>query len=1298
MSPRVVIIGGGMAGRRLAELLASYDVTVLGDEPSYNRSRLTEYVAGRTPEPILGNEPVATAVAVDRNRRVVTDSAGHEWSYDRLVFATGAVPSALVGSTGAHTLRSVGDARALVDAAGRVRRVVVLGGGVLGVETACALRGRGVPVTLVHDGETLLDKAVRGSAGRRVTRAVRELGVEVLLNATVERAASRDGRFRALSLRGGRQVFGDLLVVACGVRARTELAAGLTVRDGIVVDRTLTSPDDPRVHAIGDCAEIDGWVSGTVASAWGQAEALARHLNGEPAGVPEYDVLRLTAGGLDVLALGNKDEDGEVVRLDDGERYVRAVLRDGVVRSAVAIGAPEVAAELVLLADRGTPVAADGLLADPVVPKKKVTTVCRCNGVTRAAIEAAWRGGADSVAGIAATTRATTGCGSCTGAVGELLDRFRRGETEPVPSRRATMTELKKARHVVVVGGGMVAHRLVEALRSRDTEIQWRITVLAEEPRLPYDRVALTSYFSGRDPHDLALGEPELWDDPAVTLRKGVQVTSIDTTARTVTTAPGEQIGYDELVLATGSSAFVPPVKNNDAQGCFVYRTVDDVAALRVYVERLKSEGRQVSGVVVGGGLLGLEAAGALRALGAATKVVEFAPRLMPLQVDEGGGAALARLIEGLDVEVLVSTQCSRVKLTSQGAARAMAVADGPDLPADVVVFATGVRPRDELGRAAGLAIGERGGVVVDEGCRTSVPGVWAIGEAACIEGRVWGLVAPGYTMAEIVADRLLGGAATFPGADTSTKLKLLGVDVASFGDAFGATEGALDIVYADPVAGVYKKLVLSDDARTLLGGILVGDASAYSGLRPMVGRQLGADPAAFLLPEGAAPVKLELPDDAPVCSCNNVSAGAIRCSVRDDGCTDMKSVCGKTKAGTSCGSCLPIVKNLLNSELTKAGVEVSKALCEHFALSRAELFDVVRVTGLRTFSEIVERHGTGRGCDICKPVVASILASLDPAGHVLDGERATLQDTNDHVMANLQKDGTYSVVPRIPGGEITPEGLITIGEVARDFGLYTKITGGQRVDLFGARIEQLPAIWKRLVDAGFESGHAYGKALRTVKSCVGSTWCRYGVQDSVGMAIALELRYRGLRSPHKLKLGVSGCARECAEARGKDVGVIATEKGWNLYVGGNGGMTPRHAELLASDLTDPELFQAIDRFLMYYIRTGDRLQRTAVWIKDIEGGLDHVRDVVLNDSLGIAADLDAAMAAHVDSYVDEWRATLNDPDKLARFVSFVNAPDQPDADLRYVVERNQPRPATPAERGQLEPVLLAGPRLEVRR
>ncbi len=850
-------------------------------------------------------------------------------------------------------------------------------------------------------------------------------------------------------------------------------------------------------------------------------------------------------------------------------------------------------------------------------------------------------------------------------------------------------------RRLVVVGGGMVAHRLVEALRDRDPAGTWSVDVFAEESRPPYDRVALTSFFSGRDPEDLLLGEPDLWHRPGVRLHTNSPAHRVDTDRRVVH-ARGREYRYDAVVLATGSSAFVPPVPGADLPGSFVYRTVDDVAELRAWVEhRAAEKDRPVRGAVVGGGLLGLEAAGALQAMGVATTVVEFAPRLMALQVDEGGGEALRRLIERLGIDVRTSSATSKVKAGRDGRVARMEFAAGERLPVDVVVFATGVRPRDEVARDAGLAVGERGGVVVDDGCATSAPDVYAVGEVACIQGRTWGLVAPGYTMAEVVVDRLLGGAATFPGADTSTKLKLLGVDVASFGDVFAAEPGSLEVVYADPVAGVYKKLVLSDDARTLLGGVLVGDASAFAALRPLVGSPLGSDPTGWLLPEGAVPAAgTDLADDAAVCSCNNVSAGAIRGAVTEQGCTDLAAVKSCSRAGTSCGSCLPLVKTLMTAELEKSGVTVGNALCEHFELSRAQLFDVVRVTGLRTFSEIVERHGTGRGCDICRPVVASILASLG-AGHVLDADLARLQDTNDHVMANLQKDGTYSVVPRVPAGEITPEGLVVIGRVAQDFGLYTKITGGQRIDLFGARLEQLPAIWRRLVDAGFESGHAYGKALRTVKSCVGSTWCRYGVQDSVGLAVALELRYRGLRSPHKIKLGVSGCARECAEARSKDVGVIATENGWNLYVGGNGGFTPRHARLFAEDLSTDELVRAVDRFLMYYVRTADRLQRTAPWLESVEGGLEAVRAVVLEDSLGIGADLDAAMAAHVAGYSDEWADTLADPDKLAQFVSFVNAPETADPALAYVSERGQRRPATEGERRG--GVLVAGATLEVR-
>ncbi len=818
---------------------------------------------------------------------------------------------------------------------------------------------------------------------------------------------------------------------------------------------------------------------------------------------------------------------------------------------------------------------------------------------------------------------------------------------------------------LVVVGNGMVGQRLVEALRERDTAGSWAVTVLAEERRPAYDRIRLSAFFDGVPEQELTFATPD-----GVDLRLGEPALAVDRTGRVVSTRDGGY-GYDALVLATGSYPFVPPIDGAQRPGCFTYRTLDDLVAIREYATGKRT------GAVIGGGLLGLEAANALRLLGLQTHIVEFAPRLMPLQVDEAGGAMLRRYVEDLGLRVHLGAATTAIRGGPDGAVRGLTLADGTWIPADIVVIAAGVRPRDELARAAGLAVGARGGVVVDEACRTEDSSVYAIGECAEIGGRCYGLVVPGYAMAEVVADRLLGGTARFPGADTSTKLKLLGVDVASFGSALET--GALDVVYADPANRVYAKLVLSDDARTLLGGVLVGDASAYPTLRASLGGPLPAPPLALLAPAEDRPA---LPATAEVCTCNAVTKDRIVAAIQTQGCSDVAALKACTRAGTSCGSCVPLLKRLL----TEAGVAQSKALCEHFAYTRAELFDIVRVRGITTFSHLVTEYGTGRGCDICKPAVASILASLGN-GYVLDGEQATLQDTNDHFLANLQRNGTYSVVPRIPGGEITPDKLIVIGEVARDFNLYTKITGGQRIDLFGARLEQLPAIWRRLVDAGFESGHAYGKALRTVKSCVGSTWCRYGVQDSVGLAIALELRYRGLRAPHKVKAAVSGCARECAEARGKDFGVIATEAGWNLYVGGNGGFRPRHADLFLADLSTEDLVRYIDRFLMFYIRTADRLQRTASWLESMEGGLDYLRAVIVEDSLGLCEELDTMMATHVASYVDEWRATVEDPERLSRFVSFVNAPDVPDPTVQFTVERGQPVPL-----GQPVPVPLGMP------
>ena len=848
------------------------------------------------------------------------------------------------------------------------------------------------------------------------------------------------------------------------------------------------------------------------------------------------------------------------------------------------------------------------------------------------------------------------------------------------------MSPLHRQR-LVVVGHGMVGHRFVQAAVERGLTETHDVVVLGEEPRPAYDRVALTSYFAAAGPEELSLLPSGAYDDPRVDLRVGTAVAAIDPSARTVRLADGEVLAYDQLVLATGAAPFVPPVPGRGLDGCFVYRTIEDLDAIR------EASRTATAGVVIGGGLLGLEAANALVQLGLETHVVEMAPRLMPVQLDEAGGATLVRHIEKLGVSV--HTGVATDAITGEGAVDGLAFKDGGSVDAQVVVFSAGIRPRDALAREAGLEVAERGGVLVDERCRTSDPRIHAIGECAAPGGRMYGLVAPGYDMAEVVVDSLLDGPGTFTGADMSTKLKLLGVDVASFGDAFATTEGSLELVYSDAVAGVYKKLVVSDDGTRLLGGILVGDASAYGILRPMVaapgaaGIALPENPEELILPAsrgGGATGVAALPDEAQVCSCNNVSKGDILDAVESHDCEDVAAVKKCTTAGTTCGSCVGTVKAIIEDHFAKSGKEVSRALCEHFALSRSELFEVVAIHGYRTFDQIVEAHGTGRGCDICKPAVASILAS-QLNGHVLSKDNRTLQDTNDAFLANIQRNGTYSVVPRIPGGEITPEKLIVIGEVARDYGLYTKITGGQRIDLFGARMEQLPEIWQRLVDAGFESGHAYGKSLRTVKSCVGSTWCRYGVQDSVGMAIALELRYRGLRSPHKLKGGVSGCARECAEARSKDFGIIATEKGWNLYVGGNGGATPVHARLLAGDLDDETLVRYLDRYLMYYIRTADRLQRTAPWVDSLDGGLERLKAVVVDDVLGLGSELEASMARHVSTYFDEWKATLEDPEKVARFVSFVNAPDVPDPHISFETEREQIRPAGPTPLGATIPV-----------
>ena len=833
---------------------------------------------------------------------------------------------------------------------------------------------------------------------------------------------------------------------------------------------------------------------------------------------------------------------------------------------------------------------------------------------------------------------------------------------------------------LVVVGHGMVGHHFLEQLVSKGLHLRYQVIVYGEERHVAYDRVHLSEYFAGKGHAELSLVAEGFSEQSGIELRTGREVVAIDRERQCVTEADGREQRYDRLVLATGSYPFVPPLAGGDGPGCFVYRTLDDLDALAA-----RAAGA-TRGVVIGGGLLGLEAANALKQLGLETAVVEFAPRLMAVQLDDGGAAMLRRKIGALGVEVHTGKSTQQIVTEADGSLR-LDFADGSSLATDLVLFSAGIRPRDRLAAACGLQLGARGGIEINDLCTTSDPSISAIGECALWNGQLFGLVAPGYQMARVVAATLAGESAAFIGADMSTKLKLLGVEVASLGDAHARTPGSQSYSWTSEPKEVYKKIVVSADGKSLLGGVLVGDSSEYSTLLQMMlnGMALPASPESLILPQSeGAPARAlgvaALPDGAQICSCYSVSKGDI-CRAVQDGCGDLPAVKSCTRAGTGCGGCTALVKQVMEYQLAAQGVEVKKDVCEHFPWSRQELHSLIRVNRIKTFDQLIAAHGRGRGCEVCKPLVGSLLASCWNE-YLLKPQHLPLQDTNDRYFANIQKDGTYSVVPRIPAGEITPQGLIVIGEVAARYNLYTKITGGQRIDLFGATLEQLPAIWQTLTDAGFETGHAYGKSLRTVKSCVGSTWCRYGVQDSTGFAIRLEDRYKGLRAPHKIKMAVSGCTRECAEAQSKDIGVIATENGWNLYVCGNGGMKPRHADLFASDLDDDTLIRYVDRLLMFYIRTADRLQRTSVWMDNLEGGLDYLRQVVIEDVLGINADLEQEMAQVVASYQCEWQTTLADDDRLALFRSTVNS-SEADETIRWQQTRGQIRPAS-----DLPPVL----------
>ncbi|MEW7315243.1 nitrite reductase large subunit NirB [Buttiauxella gaviniae] len=1225
---RLIIIGNGMAALRLVEQIvargdARFAITLFGDEPalSYNRILLSPVLAGEKPACATQLHDAAwyrshgialftgeAVLDVDTQRQTVR-SDKRTLEYDDLVFATGSLP--FIPPIDGHTQPHVRGFRTLADVDGILNGegdAVVLGGGLLGVEAAAALRARNIPVTLVHRQPWLMDIQLNPQAGNLLEQHLAERGILCLLNCGIERINAD-----SVVLSNGDVLPAGRVIIATGVKPNISLAqrAGLTCQRGIAVDPQLCS-SAPHVSALGECCEIDGQTWGLVAPCLQQADVLAARLCGSPAADFRYQDrgTRLKVSGIPLFSLGDVNPHPDtraITAFDPLSKHYRCLY----LRGTRLVGA-------LLMGDISPANALTDLLlsAAPVTPDA-------------------------------------------------LFDEYTSDE-QPLAAGNDDMTKAT----LVVVGHGMVGHHFLEQCVALQLHKSYHIVVFGEERHPAYDRVHLSEYFAGRSAQSLSMVQGDFFEENDIELRCNSKIVAIDRQQRLVRDSDGRETHWDKLVLATGSFPFVPPVPGNDLAGCFVYRTLDDLDAI---AGRARSAKR---GVVIGGGLLGLEAANALKQLGLETHVVEFAANLMAVQLDNAGAAMLRAKIS--DIGVQVHTSKATTAITYDNGLQ-LNFADGDTLSTDLIVFSAGIRPQDALAKTGDLVLGERGGIVINDRCQTSDASIFAIGECALWEGKIFGLVAPGYQMARVAAATLGGQESAFRGADMSTKLKLLGVEVASFGDAHGRTPGSQSYQWTNGPQQIYKKIVVSADNKTLLGGVLVGDSQEYATLLQMMlnGMALPAQPESLILPAsvGGAPKGLgvaALPDTAQICSCHNVSKADI-CAAVSNGAGELGAIKACTKAATGCGGCSALVKQVMEYQLQAQGVEVKKDICEHFPYSRQEIYHLVRVNHIHSFEQLIARYGRGHGCEICKPLAASVLASCWNE-YLLKPAHLPLQDTNDRYFANIQKDGTYSIVPRVPAGEITPDGLIAIGQVAKRYRLYSKITGGQRIDLFGARLEELPVIWEELVAAGFETGHAYGKSLRTVKSCVGSTWCRYGVQDSTGLAIELENRYKGLRSPHKIKMAVSGCTRECAEAQSKDIGVIATDKGWNLYVCGNGGMKPRHADLFASDLDLETLIRTIDCLLMFYIRTADRLQRTSTWMDNLEGGIAYLREVILNDSLGLTDELEKEMASVVETYQCEWQTTLNSPDRLALFRSYVNS-DRPDEAVQRLPLRGQLQP-----------------------
>ncbi|MEU7800560.1 nitrite reductase large subunit NirB [Micromonospora arborensis] len=839
------------------------------------------------------------------------------------------------------------------------------------------------------------------------------------------------------------------------------------------------------------------------------------------------------------------------------------------------------------------------------------------------------------------------------------------------------MAAVDKRRRLVVVGNGMAGARTVEEILERGGGDQFAITMFGEEPYGNYNRILLSNVLSGVDDEaGIFLNDMSWYAENGITLHAGTRVTRIDRFARRIYADDGTETPYDKLVIATGSRAFVPPIPGIHRpgrgyhQGVFAFRTIDDTRNMIRYAREHERA------VVIGGGLLGLEAARGLQNHLAHVTLVHAADHLMNAQLDAQAGAILRRSIERLGIEVVLGAHTTEV--LGKHAVTGVKLKDGRTVACDVVVVAAGIRANAEMAATSGLPV-ERGIVVDDQMRVQDEVDIYSVGECVQHRGETYGLVAPLWEQARVLADHITGTNpfAAYHGSRLATKLKVAGVDVASMGLKEAERDDDETIVFAEPRKGVYKSIIIRDDR--LVGATLLGDVQKVAFLMQAFDRGLALpkERVEMLFDLGAPSADVsaaELGDDVQVCNCNGVTKRALVGTVRG-GVKTLTGVMDATRAGKGCGSCKGLVAQIV--EWAADGkVEDDPAASWYVPgvpMPKAELMAVIREHGLKSVSAVFATLVPGGEEDAkSKMGLASLLRMMWGDEYVDERDARFI---NDRVHANIQRDGTFSVVPQIKGGVTTPAQLKRIAEVAEKYSVpLVKITGGQRIDLLGIRKEDLPRVW---ADLDMPSGYAYGKSFRTVKTCVGSDFCRFGVGDSTALGIAIEDRFKAIEGPGKMKLAVTGCPRNCAEAYVKDLGVVAIDGGrWEIYVGGAAGAHVRKGDLLAVVDSPDEVITLTGRFLQYYRESANWLERTYAWVPRL--GIDHIRAVVVDDSDGIAARLDAAMAASVAAYRDPW-LERRDPVTPGQFRTSLPLAVLPQVPVREAVPVSVPVPVVPS-------------------